>query len=121
MNLFSTRYTVRWHHATETDVEQDNDDGYGSPEITHTPPLDEDGTEVKVYCWAPAGSAEPDTQRVEHDLDLYVPPGTQCTPRDVVDIDAKRYAVVGEAADYTTSPYTPGWGGIVIRLKRVTR
>ena len=123
---FPTPFTVGWHHATES-----GEDGYGDPNIVYTPPLEDDngqpvtGAPVRVHTWAPPGARgmpEPDPGRVIHDLDLFVPPGTACSPSDVVEVPGMgRFEVVGWPLDYTTSPFAPGLGGLVVELKRITR
>lgn len=122
---FPTPYTVGWHHHSDGD-----DDGYGETADIYTPPLvDVHGTPVagaptQVHGWAPPGArgnAEPDPERVIHDLDLFVPITVESSPKDIVDLPVGRFEVVGWPLDYTHGPFSPGFGGLVVRLKKVTR
>lgn len=120
MTIFPTPFTVGWH--TYTPPVEDANGGIVTDGF-HTPPLkDEDGNPVlgtprKVIYIAPGGSSEPNEVRVEHDIDLGVPPDFTATPQDVVDLDGERFDVVGYPDDYTRSP----WGfrpGKVVKLRR---
>lgn len=120
---YPTPWTVGWHHSSSG-----TPDGEGNPDTVYTPDLvDEDdelvdGTPVQVMGWAPASSTEPQLGRVEHDIDLYCPPGTVGRPNDVVDLpvdrSAGRFEVVGWPLDWTKGPFgfTPG---MVVQLRRV--
>ncbi len=112
--MFPTPYIAYWHAYS-----QGAEDGHGNVgEPTYTPPLDEEGTPTPVIFIAPGGSTEPNEVRVEHDLDIGVPPAVTATPNDVVDLPEGQFQVVGYLADYTKGP----WGfnpGKVVKLKRV--
>lgn len=111
---FPTPHTVGWHTASDAAV-----DAEGNPATTYTPDLDEAGTQVKVIGWAPAQSTEPELGRVEHDIDLYVPPNVVARPADVVELPSGQFEVVGEPLDWTKGPF--GFApGIVVQLRRVT-
>ena len=112
---FPTQYTVGWHTADLSGM-----DAEGNPATSWTTDLDEAGVSVAVMGWAPARAAEPEIGRVEHDIDLYVPTGTTVGAADVVDLPNGQFEVVGEALDWSTGPFVPGFGGVVVQLKRVT-
>lgn len=119
---YPTPWVVGWHHSDPDAV-----DAEGNPGNVYTPELGDsnnpvDGTPVKVMGWAPATSTEPELGRVEHDIDLFCPPGTVSKPNDVVDLpldrSTGRFEVVGWPLDWTKGPFgfTPG---MVVQLRRV--
>ena len=116
MSDFPTPHTVGWHSYT-AGVEDD----HGNPgEATYSPGLDEPGTPTAVIFIAPGGSSEPNVVRVEHDLEIGLPPdATVGAPQDVVDVPGVgRFDVVGYPDDYTLGPFgfTPGK---IVKLRRV--
>lgn len=113
---FPTPYTVGWHtwsagtataRNTTTDV--------------YTPLLTATGTQVRVHGWAPTRELEPTATRVESDIDLFVPSSVAPGPKDVVDLPIGRFEVVGYAEDFTHGPFAPGFGGSVVKLKRIQK
>lgn len=112
---FPTPFTVGWHAASSGPDEDAN----GDPVITHTPALDVAGTEVRVMGWAPTASTELQIGRVDHDIDLYVPPSVAAGSGDVVDLPEGQFEVVGSPLDWSKGPFgfTPGF---VVQLKRVS-
>ena len=97
-------------------------DGYGIPAPSWEPALDEEGTEVEVFGWAPRSSTEGEgvgpNALVETELDLLAPPGTVIFAEDVVDLPEGQFQVIGDPLDYGYGPY--GYNpGIVVRLKQV--
>lgn len=85
----------------------------------YTPELSEPGTSVAAYGWAPTSVAEPSEDRVEADLDLFLPT-LRGAPRDVVDVNSVQYEVVGDPEDYNHGPFGSSFG-CVVKLKRTQR
>lgn len=120
---FPTPYTVGWHTASK------GTDAHNNDTYTHTPSLVDgsgdpvDGTPVKVMGWAPASTTEPSINQVVYDIDLYCVAGTSSTPADVVDVPVDRsvgrFEVVGHGQDFTHGPFAPGFGGVVVQLRRI--
>lgn len=76
---------------------------------------------VAVHGWAPPSAdtapAASGRDPVVRDVDLYVPAGTACGPRDRWTLDGTVYEQVGRAEDYTRGPWS--WAaGLRINLKR---
>lgn len=75
-----------------------------------------------VYGWgAPAGD-EPKIvgeERVTADVELLVPPGFECSPRDRMVLDGVEYEVIGAPEMYDHNPF--GWNpGGVVNLRRIS-
>lgn len=112
---FPTPHTVLWHTA-----DMSGEDAHGNPTTTYTPDLDEDGEATPVIFIAPGGSSEPNEVRVEHDLEIGLPPdSSKGGPQDVVDVpNVGRFQVVGWPDDYTLGPF--GFRpGKIVKLTRV--
>lgn len=92
-------------------------DKYGEREETWLPPVD-----VLVYGWSPPGPDEEFTtasrEAVVQDLNVYVPPGTDCSAEDRLTVDGLIYRASGGMRDYNHGPF--GFmPGSVIRAVRV--
>lgn len=118
---FPTPYTVGVHAYSSTSV-----GGYGRDVPTWTPPKDEPGTPQAIHGWASPSSTEPKLaghDRVEVQIEMYVPAAFQAGPHDVIDLNTVQYEVIGYPEDYTGSPWAflPGGfvGGRVVNLRRV--
>ena len=101
--------TVAPFDSDATDAHGNDVDAWGTP------------VDQPVYGWGPAGSAEPrepGRDEVTTDLDLLVPPGFTCTPRDRVTVADQTFEVEGRVQDYTRGPFGYQPGGVV-RLQRV--
>lgn len=112
MSTYPTPWSVqvRTHSAVARDT-------HGKPTDVWSGP----GDPQPVYGWGPAGTSEPsepNRSAVTHDLDLYVPPGFVCAPRDRIDVAALTYEVEGELEDFTHGPFGFAPGGRV-RLRKV--
>lgn len=106
--------TVGWHTYSDGATTARN-----TKAAVYTPPLDEDGTEVAAYGWAPTYVSESNENRSESDLDLLLPT-LRGAPRDVVDLPTGQYEVVGDPEDFTQGPFGSAFG-VVVKLKRVQR
>lgn len=92
-------------------------DAHGNERDAWGPPVD-----VAVHGWTPpsadAAPAASGRDPVVRDVDLYVPAGTACGPRDRWTLDGTVYEQVGHAEDYTRGPWS--WAaGLRINLVRV--
>jgi hypothetical protein len=87
----------------------------------YTPPLDEDGTELKVIgIGTGARSSEPDETRIVTQPKLYAPPDCPVKARDVLDLPDGQFEVDGDPDNQCCGFH--GWQpGIVVWLKRVQR
>lgn len=109
-------YPTPWAVQVRTHTAGAND-SHGKPTDTWSEP----GPAQPVYGWASAGTsepAEPNRSAVTHDLDLLVPPGFTCAPRDRIDVAGSTYEVEGELEDFTHGPFGFAPGGRV-RLRKV--
>ncbi|GAA2071677.1 hypothetical protein [Williamsia deligens] len=75
-----------------------------------------------VYGWgAPMGS-EPKVaghDRVVVEVEVLVPPGFECSPKDRLVLEGDEYEVIGPVEDYGHGPF--GWNpGGVVNVRRVT-
>ncbi|MET7752312.1 MULTISPECIES: hypothetical protein [Actinomycetes] len=113
---FPTPYTVGVHRYGVTGQDPRGNDIFG-----FTPPLDQPGTQRRVYGWYMPSSTEPllaGHDRVVVDVALLVPPGFQVGPHDQIDLPIGLFKVIGYAEDYNHGPFqwTPG---SVVNLSRV--
>jgi hypothetical protein len=98
-------------------------DGYpGSP--TFVPPDTEPPHEYPAYGWYPLASEVPlgnddYTQRVISSIAVGVPDATLYAPGDLVILGGEDFVVSQDIRDYTTGPWGPGPGGLII-VERVT-
>lgn len=115
--FFPEPYKVGWHAATTTQ-------GGRGTTTTYAPALDAAGTAVPACGIQPAGTAEPNATRVEHDLELLLNNAVG-QPDDVVDVfldkSIGQFHVDGYVMDSKYGPFAPGFGGVVVKLKRVQR
>ncbi len=91
------------------------EDALGNPTDSWGP-----GRTEPVYGWAPAGTTEVNGSRhaVTADLQVYVPSGFSCSPRDRVIAGGRTYEVQGEVEDFDHGPF--GWQpGGQVNLRRV--
>lgn len=111
---FPALFTVGWHTRSDGELSARNE-----LLSVFTPELSDEGESRPVMGWGPAGQSEPDEDRVESGLLLYVPPGWVSGPRDVVDVPGEgRFEQVGWPEGYSSGPFGFSPGGVV-RLKRV--
>ena len=108
------RLTVAWHTYADGAA---TDRGTSTP--TWSPALDATGTSVAVYGWAPTSVSEPDEDRNEMSVDLFLPTATGA-PRDVVDLPIGQFEVVGHPETYAYGPFGSNLGAVV-KLRRVQR
>lgn len=117
---FPTPYQVGWHTASEGTA-----DARSNPATVYTPALTAQGTPVNAIGIQPAGTAEPNTVRVEHDLELLLPARSTGNPNDVVDVfldkSIGQFQVDGFVEDSSYGPFAPGFGGVVVKLKRIQK
>lgn len=114
---FPLRVSVEVHEYSAGDS-----DGYGGTTDTFTPPLDEAGTEAKVFAIYIGTTTEPKVvghDRVTVDGAMIGPPDL-VSAHGIVDHDTLgRFEIVGDAEDYNHNPwYQPGL--VVYNLRRVT-
>lgn len=76
--------------------------------------------DLPVYAVAPYGSTEPSQDRDETDtrVEVFCPPNTVLSPRDVLIDVGKDYEVIGVVSDYTRGPYGAEFG-VVYTARRV--
>lgn len=92
-------------------------DRYGEREESWEPPVDQ-----KVYGWSPPGPDEEfvraSRDAVVQDLNVYVPPGFDCSADDLIVVGGLTYRASGDPRDYNHGPFgfTPG---LVVRATRV--
>lgn len=88
-----------------------SEDAHGNAVPGYGPAVD-----LPVYGIAPYGSTEPTPDRDETDtrVEIYCPPDTQISPRDVlIDVD-KTYEVIGVVSDFTRGPYGARFGVVYV-------
>lgn len=116
--MFPTPYKVGWHTHSAGAA-----DARGNTTSVHTPALNVQGTPVDAIGIQPAGTAEPDAVRVEHDLELLLPARSTGKPKDVVDVfldkSIGQFEVDGYVQDSSYGPFAPGFGGVVVKLRRL--
>lgn len=116
MSIYPTPWTVE-----VLPRESDGEDPYGDTVYVYGDPVSE-----RVYGWAPPGMStmsdgtvfDASRDGIVRDLDIYVPPGFECGPRDRVVVDGLTYDVVSHVQDFTHGPFGFAPGG-VLPLKRV--
>lgn len=98
-------------------------DDYNRERPVYTPPEGEEGTQQPVHGWANPRSDEPKIaghDRVTVDVELFAPKTFDVGPHDLVDLpNFGQFEVVGHPEDYTNGPFDPGYGGLVVNLRRV--
>lgn len=90
-------------------------DDFGNPVVGYAPVVD-----LPVFAVAPWGSTEPMQGRDETDtrVEVFCPPATVLSARDVLVIDGLDYDVIGVVADYTRGPFGSNFG-VVYTARRV--
>ena len=111
--MFPTLFTVGWHTFSSS-----GSDRNGNPIQTWTPALGSAGTAVAVHGWAPTQVDEPQQDHSLDLIDLFLPVGAVSAPGDVVDLPQGQFEVVGHPLDWSRGPFQPGWGGVVVKLRR---
>ena len=97
--------------------EPSGQDPYGNPIPQWAPPVT-----VLVYGWAPASADtepfEAGRAEVDRHMDLLVPPGVACGPRDRWTVAGQVWEQVGHPEDFTNGPF--GFApGVRVDLRRV--
>lgn len=113
--MITPRIPIRWHQRSSGAV-----DGEGNPTTSYSPPLNEDGTELKVISIGRGvRSSEPQIGRMIQQPRMAAPPDCPIRADDVVVLpDGLAYDVDGDPDDQTMGHH--GWKpGIVVWLKRV--
>lgn len=104
-----SEYITRYPYEVSGEDSQGNEvEGFGS------------GHQLGIYAFDPGGRSEPSESgrdAVVTEPTIYLPPGSPFAPHDECMVRGRRYAVVGEPADWVHPSRGPQ--GDVLKLRRV--